>query len=393
MTIDRSTRLLLFTNSVQVGGMEEHVRLIARELHGRRFDVSVVMPDWEETNWFAARIGAEAGDLTLITPDRRPGAPHRLREAVRLVRHVRSRGIEVAHLHSTTYEGVLLALLAIRAAGVGRIFITEHLAPEAPIPTRHRLVRRLAERLATGIVSVSARNRDARLRHLGGDPQRIHVVDNGIDVDRFATATDPVRLDGLRRRHDLPADADIVGTAIRLEPGKGVADLVDGFARVRMSNPRAHLLIVGDGSLRGELEARIGRLGIADHVTMTGFSSEPHPYIELMDVFVIPVPYGSASIGLLEAMALSKACVISFGGDGEAVVPGESGLWADPNDPESIAQCVAKLLDDPELRAGMAQAARVRVERHFSSTRMADELARLYLGDPSAAGATDTRNS
>ena len=135
---DARTRLLLLTNSVQVGGMEEHVRLLAQEVDRTRFHVSVVFPSWEATDWFAGRLADVADEVVQITPDRRPGGRGPYREALRLLVWARSRRIDVAHLHSTTFTGQLLALVALRAAGVRRIFVTEHLAPDAPPSTGTR---------------------------------------------------------------------------------------------------------------------------------------------------------------------------------------------------------------------------------------------------------------
>lgn len=374
-------RLLLFSNTVQVGGMEEHVRLIAEELNGDHFDVLVVMPDWEETNWFADRVRETAAEVTLFTPDRRSGGAGSFREAVRLISYIRHSDIEVAHLHSTSYDGLLLAILAVRLGGVRRVLVTEHLSPSGRPSRRIRWQRRLVDRLVDGIVAVSAKNRDLRLRHLGGDPNRMHVVNNGIDVHRFDDSTPQPTLDQLRADHGIPASAEIVGTAIRLEPDKGVLDLIDAFGLVRDERPAAHLVIAGDGGLRGAVESRIAELGLGEHVTMAGFVTDPRPLIDLMDVFVIPVPFGSASIALLEAMAMSKPCVISFGGEGEAVVPGQSGFWAEPNEPASIAEHVIKLLADDELRLSMAEESRRRVATDFSSAAMARELARIYLDE------------
>jgi glycosyltransferase involved in cell wall biosynthesis len=376
---DGRVRLLLFTNSVQIGGMEEHVRLIAKDIDPTLFEVSVVFPDWEATNWFASRL-SEFVDVELITPDRRPGGPGVVREARRLAQYARRHRIQVAHLHSTTYAGQLVAVAALKLAGVARILVTEHLAPDGPVPFEARIRRRLLGALVDGVICVSERNRVTRSKYLHSPASTTYVVDNGIDVDRFDEPAPPRRIDAIRVEHGLTSAHRVVGSAIRLEPGKGLADLVDAFALVHSSRPDTRLMLVGDGSLRLELEAQVAERGLSDVVIFTGFVFDPRAHIELIDVFVLPVPVGSASIGLLEAMAMAKPCVISFGGEGEAVVPGESGYWAEPFQPASIAEFVGRLVDDPDERERFGRAARQRVETHFSSRRVADELRVLYLG-------------
>ena len=378
MTVS-STPVLLMTNSVAIGGMEEHVRLLARKLDRSRFEVFTVFPDSEPTRAFEAGLRAASDHFDLITPDRRYGMRQQTGEAVRLVRHVRRNRIRVVHLHSTTYSGHVLALLCVRLGGARRVFMTEHLAPEQPVAPRTRHWRNLTMRMLTGVVCVSELNRRRRGVEFHNPPGRTYVVNNGVDIERFGPV-DPERSDAARREARLADDAQVVGTAIRLEPGKGVEDLVAGFALVHADRPRSVLLVAGDGSLRVELERQAGELGVTDAVRFVGFQSDPRPFISLMDVFVLPVPFGSASIGLLEAMAMGRACIISFGGEGEAVVPGESGYWAHPNDPASIATYVGKVIDDPVLRDELGAAARRRVESDFSADSVAEALGALYAG-------------
>lgn len=374
---DDRIRVLLLTNSVQVGGMEEHVRLLAQDLDHERFHVTVVFPDWDATNSFAESLTHVADDVVQITPDRRHGWARMPYEAIRLWRFARNNDFDVAHLHSTTYRGQLVMLAAVRAAGVRRTFLTEHLAPETKPSALLRLERRAMASLLTGIVCVSERNREARARFFTTPPTSTHVVNNGIDLRRF----DDERTEDdaeIRSRNSIPADAPIVGTAIRFEPGKGVSDLIDAFAIAVESHPTARLLLVGDGRLRADLERQVAERDLTERVVFTGFASDPRSLIAAMDVFVLPVPFGSASIGLLEAMAMSRPCIITFGGEGEAVEHGRSGFWAEPSSPASIATHICKLLDDDDARHEMGAEARRRVEQSFASGRVAEELGSLY---------------
>jgi glycosyltransferase involved in cell wall biosynthesis len=113
-------------------------------------------------------------------------------------------------------------------------------------------------------------------------------------------------------------------------------------------------------------------------VTFAGYQPEPRPYMGLIDAFVLPVPVGSMSIALLEAMAMRRAVVITFGGPGEAVVDGETGLWAEPRNPASIADAILKILRDPATRDRLGLAARRYVEERFSARVTARKLEKVY---------------
>jgi glycosyltransferase involved in cell wall biosynthesis len=370
---------LLFTNSVALGGMEEHVELIARHLDRRRFEVFAVCPEWQATRPFSRALAETAEHFALITPDRRHGVPRLASETAKLARQMRKWRIDVMHMHSTTYRGQYYALLAARLAGVKRIFVTEHLAPEARLPEGERLLRNTFSQLVTGIVCVSKKNYEARAKYLHTPRSRTIVVNNGVDLDDFPPIPEGT-LEELRASIGITRDSEVVGTAVRFEPEKGLEYLIDAMPAILSARPRAVFLMVGDGSLRKALEAHVARLGLSGAVRFVGFQSDPRPYLALMDAFVLPVPVGSMSIGLLEAMAMERAAVITFGGEGEAIIHGESGFAAEPRNPASIAKYVIQILENPELKARLGGAARRRVEEEFSAQRVARSLGELYAG-------------
>src|SRR5947208_13061725 len=88
-------RVVLFTNSVAVGGMEEHVELLARHLDRQRFEVFAVCPDWQPTKPFSRSLTEVADHIALITPDRRHGVWRQLKETIKLARQMRQWRIQV----------------------------------------------------------------------------------------------------------------------------------------------------------------------------------------------------------------------------------------------------------------------------------------------------------
>ena len=216
-SVGERLRVLLLTNSVAVGGMEEHVELLARHLDRRRFEVFAVCPNWQATEPFSHSLAEAADHIALITPDRRYGLWRLAKETFRFWRQLRHWRVEIMHMHSTTYRGQIYAFLAARLAGVRRIYITEHLAPDHDLRPRERLLRNVFSRMVSGIVCVSQKNYQARTSHMYTPIDRTIVVNNGVDLDDFAAIPEEV-LDELRARHQLPPDARIVGTAVRFEP-------------------------------------------------------------------------------------------------------------------------------------------------------------------------------
>ena len=376
-TAGEKLRLLLFTNAIAVGGMVEHSELLARHLSRSHLEVFAISPAWQPIEPFNRALSETADHVALITPDRRYGRWQQIKETWRLITQIRTWGIDVAHMHSTSFRGQFVAFIAMRIAGVKRIYVTEHLAPAEHLPLVARLTRDLFSKLVSGVICVSEKNYRARANYLYTPHERTLVVNNGVDVADFGTIPDQ-QLAALREQYHLPPDGQIIGTVVRFEPEKGLDDLIAAFPAIRAACPRAYLLMVGDGSLRGALEQQAAELGVGAYVRFAGFQSDPRPFLGLMDAFVLPVPVGSMSIGLLEAMAMQRAVVISFGGKGEAVIHGESGFCAEPRNPASLAEFCIRILQDPELQRHLGAAARQRIETEFSAQRVARVLGTLY---------------
>ena len=357
--------------------MERHVELLARDLDRAHHEVFTICPRWPAIDAFDAALRRVSDHHTRCTPDRRWGLRREMVEAWRLYRHLREWHIEVVHLHLTTFAGGIWALLAARLAGVKAILCTEHLAPETRLPGHRRLLRRAFVRCVDRLVCVSEKNRQTRIRYLHTPAEKTVVVVNGVDADDFPPIATHA-LCQLREGLGLPSEARVVGSVVRLAPDKGLEYLLAAMPAILARCPDAHLLLVGDGPLRAELEAHAERLGLRERIIFAGFQADPRPYLGLMDVFVLPVPVGSMSIGLLEAMAMRRAVVITFGGEGEAVIHGASGLCPPPRDPQALAEAVGRLLCDPHLAREYGEAARRRVEEHFSATQVARTLSRLY---------------
>lgn len=373
-------KVAIFTNSVAIGGMEKHTELLVRDLDRSVAEVCAICPQWDATESWAVEFTREAEHSARIAPDRRYGWWGMLRDMYRLWRQLRRWRVDVMHLHLTTYIGGTAATMVARLAGVKVLVCTEHLAPERPLSWRQRVERNLASRNLNRIICVSEENRRARARYLLTPPARTTVVNNGIDTTPYVVSSQASQ-QRLRTELGIPADAPIVGTVVRFVAEKGLNYLLEAMPKVLSRVPAAYLLMVGDGELREELVRQADALGIHDRVVFAGFQSDPRPYLSLMNAFVLPVPFGSASIGLLEAMAMRRAVVITFGGEGEPVIDGETGLYATPRDPDALADAIVRIVADPYFERTLGERARQRIETAFSSRSVASQLLAVYTDE------------
>ena len=150
-------------------------------------------------------------------------------------------------------------------------------------------------------------------------------------------------------------------------------------AEVATLLPRARFVIVGDGPLRGDLEAQAASLGVANKVLFTGARRDIPELLSAMDIFVMPSLYEGGPITVLEAMAMGKPVVSTpVGMVPDAIENGVSGSLVPAAQSGPITQAVLGLLTHPDLAAQLGRQARAVVTERFSPDAMVDGVVAVY---------------
>ena len=211
--------------------------------------------------------------------------------------------------------------------------------------------------------------------------ERVQVVPYGIDPQPFV---DP-SYDSAARELRARFGPRVVLATGRLIYYKGFDVLLEAMARVD-----AHLVLVGEGPLRGALEGQARALGISGRVTFAGevHQREIPAWYRASDVFALPSVARSEAFGIvqLEAMASGLPVVNTRLDSGVPFVSvdGQTGITVPPMDPVALARAVDSLLSDPALRARLGGNARQRVREHFTNDRMVERLRAVYRGVPAS---------
>jgi glycosyltransferase involved in cell wall biosynthesis len=213
---------------------------------------------------------------------------------------------------------------------------------------------------------------------------------NGIRVDRTihnAVRTrpelpGPAEVDAFRRRFGLQGKL-VLAIGGRLHEQKGVAQLLRMLARLAPRFPQLRLVVMGREELyRAEFEGAARELGVAERVVATGWleGQALQCAYAATDVFVTPsICFDTFGMVNLEAMEHAKPVVATvFGGSPEVVLHGETGFVANPYDVPAFADCLARLLEDPDLRRRMGEAGRRRLLERFTIERLTDEFLEEY---------------
>jgi L-malate glycosyltransferase len=210
-------------------------------------------------------------------------------------------------------------------------------------------------------------------------PGKVNVIYAGVDLERF----DPGSTDRDRVRREWGVSPE---ETLLLQVGarewKGWKDLIRASAMLAADFPQLKTAVVAceDEAKKAEVTAFAKEQGIADRVLPIGFRSDMPDVLAAAEI-VADLSYEGLGITgtLREAMSLGVPVIASAaGGNPELVVDGESGLLVPPRDPAATAAAVRRLLGDAALGSRLARAARLRVEKGFSSEVRLDRIEALY---------------
>jgi len=354
-------RILLLVTLAETGGAQMYVGSLASGLAGH-LDVVVAAYGPGPLREVVQRAGATFVPLRNM---RREVGLRDLLALAELVVLMRRQRPDIVHA-SSSKAGVLGRLAGWLARIPIRIFTVHGWAFSAHAGARSRvyaLAERLVRPLTTLTICVSESERDAGIAARTCDAERSAVIRTGIDLASFATA------------RPLDETPRIVGVG-RLREPKDPLTLVRALALLR--GP-FQATLVGSGPDEPEVEEEVRRMGLAASVLLAGERDDVPELLASSSVFVLSSRSEALPVSVLEAIAAGLPVVATrVGGVPELVVDGETGFLVPPADPAALAAALQRLLDEPELRARLGAAGRVRAEEHFALDSFVESHLDLY---------------
>ena len=364
--------VLHFSNSPVRGGAEEHILTLLGGLDRKYFRLHLVCPS--ET---AARLRPDLppdGELIPLTLSR----PTQVGAAFRLARILRERRVKILHSHQ-----FFASLYASPIGGMCRvpgIVETPHLR-ESWRTGRIKssfAVDRFVGRFVDYYIAVSHANARYLVESKRLPAKKVIVIHNGCDLRRFDSERHTGN--GVRSGLGLNESDPMVVAVGRLEPQKGHRVLLDAFVQVHSEFPKARLVCVGEGSLRGELEKRAAGLGLAEAVRFVGFQSNVPEWLAAANLMVLPSFFEGLPIVAIESLAAGRPVVATaVDGTPEVVLEGKTGLTVPPGDAPALSAALSRLLRDADLRQRMGREGRRWVAENFTQERQIRRTQELYL--------------
>ena len=370
-------RLLLVVDSLDFGGAERHVVDLAVALRRKGHEVTVACSVAGELSGPLQEAGIPVRPMLKRLVKRR----FSLAFARKLRRLLKGGGFDLVHAH--VYASATAATLATLGLDVPLV-ITEH--SEGSWRTWHaRQMSRLVYRRAKHVVAVSSSIRRLLLEEYGAPPKRMIVVPNAVTEGSDTTPGEsPLLPDEWR-------EGPLVGVLAQLKPEKGLSTFLEAAAHVSPLLPNVRFLVIGDGPLRGDLEASTQHLGLNQRVRFLGFRSDARALVELLDVLVVPSLSEGAPLVVLEAMAAGIPVVASrVGGIPDQIRHEREGLLVPPGNSAALGNALVGLLRNPARARRLGEAGRQRWASEFSYATMVRRVEAVYrtaLGKPAAQAA------
>jgi glycosyltransferase involved in cell wall biosynthesis len=316
-----------------------------------------------------------------INIDRKISPFGNLKSIFKLYLYIKKEKIKIVHVH-TPIAGIL-GRIAAKLAHVPIVIYTAHGFYFHDNMTRFKkslflYVEKLGGRLCDYIFTQSTEDYYTAVNKGIISKDKIAVIGNGINIGKFNIDTIGDKLPLIIRREFGIKDGDIlIGIVGRVVREKGYIEWVEAARKVLKKYDNVIFIAVGDTlpSDRDGIKSVLDRLtedyGIGGKVIFTGSRLDIPELLSAMDIFTLPSYREGMPRSLIEAMSMSKpAIATNIRGCREEVVEGETGYLIPVNDSESLAEKLIYLIEHPELRTTMGEAARKKVEREFDERRV-----------------------
>jgi len=363
--------VMLFSNSTVRAGAEEHILQLLHGLDRTQFRLHLAC-----TPELSDRLRQDLPDdvsLTSLTLD----SAKDLQGALSLYTSVRRKQVQI--LHSHMFRASFFASPVGWFARVPVIIDTAHVREVWRKGWKSNfLIDRIAAHFVDHTIAVS--NGIAQyLTEVKGIPtEKINVIRTAPVLS--AARNVPYSRPELKQRFRFAADAVVVILAGRLEPQKGHAVLIDALPQVLSEFPTVQVVFLGEGSLRGELEALVAARGLKNKICFAGFRRDLSDWFAAADLTVLPSFYEGLPMVALESL-FAGCPIVATAVDGtpEVVIDRKTGLLVPPGDVRALGEAICYMLGHREFALNTAAAGAVFVRENFSVQKLIADTTTLYL--------------
>lgn len=365
-------KVFYLLDALNVGGTEVQAVELAIRLNPEKYDVTLGC--LRARGPLLEKLQGSSVSVTEFYPKGGFDSPHGVYQMLRLARFLRRGRFQIVHTHDL-YANVL----GIPAAVIARVPVIissqRDLGHLDLYKGRRRIWLRRLQKLSTAVLTNANAVRDAVLSEKQFAPEKVRVIHNGVDLERFAPPS--------HDRDWLTPGANqekwIVLVGNMHGDVKGHSLLIAAAETVVREFPEVRFLFAGDGQCRKAFEEQVARLGLERHFLFLGRRDDVPRILGCCDIGVLPSQAEGLPNAVLEYLAAGLPTIASrVGGNAEIIEDGKTGLLVPANDSSGLAAAILRLLRDPRYATELGSNCRANVSAEFSFERMIEKTDRMY---------------
>ena len=379
-------RLLKFVCDFGSGGTEGQILNLVKGLDSTDFELEFASLKKEGS---LVEENENQGIAISEFPIKSLNSPAALLQMMRFSKHLRDKRIRIMHAYN--FYSLVFSIPAAKLAGVP-VVIASIRDRGVYLTRKQKLLQRLVCLMADRILVNADSVRDWLLDQ-GYQQEKITVIKNGIDSGRYDMSGDNrhAAATNIRAECGVTEDAPLIVMLSRLNRQKGVLDIIQAAARVKVEHPSAKFLLIGRPSLdsRREESGSISdhqqwlnlreELDLEDTLFFCGHRSDIPQILSQASVSVLPSHSEGLSNTLLESMAAGVPVVATcVGGTPELVEDGVDGILIPPHSPDLLAKAISRILSSKALSLRLSKAAQIKVREEFSLEAMVETTKEVY---------------
>ncbi len=353
----------------QVGGGETHVLDLVRKLDKNLFEVEVL-------SFTDGPMVDALNALGINTYVIKTEKPFDISIWGIVSEFVLNGGYDIIHAHGTRAASNIF--FAAKKLNIPMIYTVHGWSFHN---NQNYFVRRLRElsesfltKKAIKTITVSDSNKADGVKKFG--LKRAQVIYNGIDDVKFNPEED---YNDIRAEFGIPQDKTLVGYLVRMTAQKDPFTMIKAIKKVSETNKNIMFLMVGNGDLLDATKKMASDLGVTDQIVFSSFRSDMPDILKAIDIYCLPSLWEGMPIGMLEAMAMGKACIAtSVDGTKELVNDGVNGLLINKKDADTLAKHIINLHLHPEKRVLLGNNAKDYISKNFALNEMVSKIEYMY---------------
>ncbi len=353
---------------MRIGGTEMVIKNIIDSSDPRQYNMSVFCIEAPLGPWGQQM---QENGLKVYMHPRQPGFDRSLISAI--ANCVKANNIDIVHCHQ--YTPWVYGTLAC-ALGKTRVIFTEHgrFYPDSS-SWKRRFVNPILAALTHKITAISKATKQALVDYEFLRASKIEVIYNGIT----GIESNPKAKQSIREELGISANTFLLGTVARLDPIKNHLMMIKGVKRCINQGLDVHLVIVGDGEMRGDITELISTFKLHKHVSLVGYKTNPSEYLNAFDLYLLTSFSEGTSMTLLEAMSIGLPSIATkVGGNPEIIVHNENGRIIASDDDLALYEQISALMQNNSIMQAYSDDNLHKFDQHFTGKIMCQQYANLY---------------